>query len=154
MTGETHDSLLKSCGCAAIRRRVEGYAVNSGESTSRRIEWGPWIVVTVGALLFMLGAGRFVLRHRFGFMDALACGLAVLPAGLLLLVLDYVIHHAKLVSVIPLGFAGMLLFSFPVFDVALGLALMGAIAGPALSEWKNENRLRRLASPHGENKDP
>jgi hypothetical protein len=48
---------------------------------------------------------------------------------------------------IPLLMAAMLVLSFPVFNVALGLALMGAIAGPAVSEWRNENRLRRLAPP-------
>ena len=79
-------------------------------------------------------------RHHFGFSDALHCCLAVVPAGFLLLVFDYVIHHARLVSVIPLFLAGMLIFSFPVFDVALGLALIAATAGPALSEWKSPAR--------------
>jgi len=123
--------------------------VKSDESTSRNIEWGPWIVVAVGGLLFLLGAGRFVLRHRFGFIDALECCLAVVPAGLLLLVFDYVLHHAWLASVILLIAAGVLAFSSPVFDVALGLVLMGAIAGPALSDWKNENRLRKSTAAHG-----
>jgi hypothetical protein len=52
----------------------------------------------------------------------------------------YVLHHARLVSIIPLFLAGALLFSFPVFDVALGAALIAAMAGPTLSDWKNENR--------------
>lgn len=128
--------------------------MNSGESISRNIEWGQWIVLAAGGLLFLLGAGRFVMRHRFGFIDALDCGLAVLPAGLLLLVLTYVLHHAKLVLPIPLIVAAMLLFSFPVFDVALGIALMGMIAGPALTEWKNENRLQHFATPHDEKEEP
>jgi hypothetical protein len=114
---------------------VEEYAVNSDESISRNIAWGPWIVTAVGALLFLLGFGRFFLRHRFGFIDALYCCLAVIPAGLLLLAFDYVFHHAKLVLVIPLVLAGVLVFSSPVWDVALGLILMGATAGPALSDW-------------------
>lgn len=122
--------------------------MNSDDSISRNIEWGPWIVVAVGGLLFLLGVGRFVLRHHFGFIDALYCCLAVIPAGLLLLVFDYVLHHALLVSIIPLAFAGILVFSFPVFDVALGLALMGAIAGPALSEWKSAKRLRKSMTAH------
>jgi hypothetical protein len=82
-------------------------------------------------------------------MDALYCCLAVAPAGLLLLVFDYVLHHARLVSVIPLFVAGLLAFSSPVFDVAFGLALMGAIAGPALSEWKNEKHLRKSTTAIG-----
>lgn len=114
-------------GCFDGERRR---TVNSDNSTTRNIEWGPWIVFAFGVLLFLLGAERFVLRHHFALIDALHCALAVIPAGFLLLVFDYVLHHAKLVSVIPLFLAGMLLVSSPVFDVALGLALMGAIAGP------------------------
>jgi hypothetical protein len=123
--------------------------VNSDESTSRNIAWGPRIIVAFGCVLFLLGAGRLVLRHRFGFIDALYCCLALVPAGLLLLVFDYLLHHARLVSIIPLIMAGLLAFSFPVFDVGLGLALMGAIAGPALSERKNEDRMRKSTTAHG-----
>jgi hypothetical protein len=124
--------------------------VNSDESISRNIAWGPWIVVAIGGLLFLFGVGRFVARHRFGFDDAVYCCLAVVPAGLLLLVFDYVLHHARLVSIIPLGLAGMLAFSSPVCDVALGLALMGAIVGPALSDWKIEKRLRKSMTGHSD----
>ena len=112
----------------------------SDESTSRSIEWGPLAVCGVGFLLFLLGAARFILRHHFGLMDALYCALAIVPAGILLLVFDYVLHHAKLVAVIPLCFAALMLFTFPVFDVALGLTLIGAMAGPTLSNWKQERR--------------
>jgi hypothetical protein len=127
--------------------------VNPGESNHRNIAWGPSIMIALGGGLFLLGAARFVLRHRFGFIDALYCCLAVVPAGLLLLVFDYVLHHARLVSIIPLAAAGVLVYSSPVFDVALGLVLMGAIAVPALSEWKTTNRLRKsTAQPDGENK--
>jgi hypothetical protein len=114
--------------------------VNPDDSTSGKIEWGPVIVGGLGLLLFLLGAARFILRHHFGLMDALYCALAIVPAGILLLVFDYVLHHAKLVAVIPLAFAGLMLFTFPVFDVALGLTLMAALAGPALSNWKDERR--------------
>ena len=114
--------------------------MNSDNSTFRSIAWGQWIVLACGVLLFLVGAARFVLRHHFGFTDAIHCALAVIPAGVLLLVFDYVLHHAKLVSVIPLFLAGLLLFSFPVFDVALGMALIAAMAGPTLSDWRNETR--------------
>jgi nicotinamide riboside transporter PnuC len=128
--------------------------VNSDASTSRNIEWGPWIVLAVGGLLFLTGAARFVLKHRFGFIDALHCCLAVVPAALLLLVFEYVFHHARLVSVILLFVVGVWVFLSPVFDVALGSALMGAIAGAALSEWKSEKRLRKSTTAHGgENKE-
>lgn len=110
----------------------------SDESTSRSIAWGPWIIAVLGGALFLLGVGRFILRHRFGFTDTLYCCLAVLPAALLLLVLAYVIQHARLVSIIPLFAAGMLVFSSPVFDIALGMTLMGAVVSPALRDWKTK----------------
>jgi uncharacterized oligopeptide transporter (OPT) family protein len=99
-------------------------------------------VVAFGCLLFLLGSARFFLRHQFGFREALYCCSAVIPAGLLLLVLDYTLHHAKLVVVIPVLAAGMLAFSSPVFDVALGLAMMAVVAGPALSEKGGAKRQR------------
>lgn len=116
--------------------------MNSNESTFRNITWGPLLIVIVGGLLFLLGAGRFVLRQNFGFIDALYCCLAAIPAGLLLLVISYVVQHAKLVSVIPIFLAVVLSVSYPAFDVALGLALMGAVADTALSDRKCEEALR------------
>jgi hypothetical protein len=110
----------------------------SDESSSRNIAWGRWIIAVFGGALFLLGVGRFILRHRFSFTDALDCCLTVLPAALLLLVIAYVIQHAKLVSIIPLFAAGLLAFSSPVFDIALGMTLIGAMAGPALRDWKTK----------------
>jgi hypothetical protein len=98
------------------------------QSSSRTILWGPAILATLGFLLFLLGASRFIFRHHFAFADALHCALVIVPSGFLLLVFDYVLHHAKLVSVIPLAFTALLLFTFPVFDVALGLTLMATVA--------------------------
>jgi hypothetical protein len=42
----------------------------------------------------------------------------------------------------------VLVFSSAFFDVALGARLIGAMAGPALSEWKNEKHLRKSAAAH------
>jgi hypothetical protein len=67
---------------------------------------------------------------------------------LLLVVLAYVLQHARLVSVVPLFVAGVMIFTSPVFDVALGTTLIGAIAVPALSDWKNEKRLLKSATAH------
>jgi len=122
--------------------QLEEYTVSSNKSTFRSIEWGAWIVVALGGLLFLLGARRFVLRHHFGLVDAFYCCLALVPVGLLLLVIAYVVQHARLAAVVPLALVLVLAFASPVFDVALGLALIGAIAGPALSEWKDEKRQR------------
>jgi hypothetical protein len=79
----------------------------------------------------------------------------VVPAALLLLVFDYVLHNARLVSIILFI---LVFFSFwpeplpsrpPAFDAALGLALMSAIAGPTLSDLKNENRLWKSTKAYG-----
>jgi hypothetical protein len=117
--------------------------VKSDKSTFSTIAWGPLIVVVIGTLLFLLGAGRFFLRDRFSFIDALYCFLAIIPAGFALLVFDFVLHHARLVSVILLFLGAVLIFSSPVVDVALGLALVGAMVVPAVSEWKQGKRLRQ-----------
>ena len=117
--------------------------MNSDRSAFGTIAWGPLIVVVIGTLLFLLGAGRFYLSGRFSFIDALYCCLAIIPAGLALLVFDYVLHHARLAAVILLFAGGVLVFSFPVVDVALGLALVGAMVGPAISEWRQGKRLRQ-----------
>ncbi len=129
--------------------------MNSDESTSGNIAWGPWIIAAGGGVLFLLGAGRFVLRHSFGFMDALYCCLAVVPAGLLLLVIAYVVQHAKLAAVVPLALAVVLVFSSPIFDVALGLALMGVIAETVQSDRKYKQTLRgsTTSSLDGENEE-
>jgi hypothetical protein len=128
--------------------------VHSDDSARGKIEWGLWIAVAVGSLLFLLGVARFALRHRFGWTDALYCCLAVVPAAFLLLVFDYVLHHARLVSIMVLLAAAMLVFTFPVFDVALGLAILGTIGGPAFAEWRTEKRFRKSTPAQGdENKD-
>jgi hypothetical protein len=89
-----------------------------------------------GALLFV-GAARFYINGGFGITTALYCCLVVIPAALLLLVFDYVLHHAKLVAIMPLLLALALIVSSPVFNVAIGLALVGAVVGPLISEGRN-----------------
>ena len=106
-------------------------------ATSSNIAWGPCILGALGFFLFLLGVARFALRHQFGLMDALHCILAIVPAGFLLLIFDYVLHHAKLAALIPLFAAALLIFTSPVFDVALGLTLTAAVAGPALRDWRD-----------------
>jgi hypothetical protein len=123
--------------------------VNAADSISGKIAWGPWIIGVSGVLLFFVGSVRFVLKHRFGPIDALYCCLAVVPAGLFLLVFSYVLQHAKLASIIPLFVGGIMIFSFPAMDVALGLALLGVLAGPALGEWKDKKRLPKFTGAHG-----
>jgi hypothetical protein len=118
--------------------------MNSDESASANIEWGRWVVVVAGALLLLLGVRRFILAHHFGLMDALFCCLAIIPASLLLLVFDYVLHHARLVLPIPLIVAGVFVLRAPAFEIALGLTLIGAVVAPALRDWKAENRRQHV----------
>jgi hypothetical protein len=126
----------------------------SDKSTSRTIAWGPLIVVAIGTLLFLLGAGRFFLRHRFSYNDALYCWLAIIPAGFGLLVFDFVLHHARLASLILLFLGAVLIYSSPVVDVALGVALVGAMVVPAVSEWKRTKRLRQAEKENGNGGEP
>lgn len=106
--------------------------------TLRTLEWGPLIMLSAGSVVFSLGIGRFIVRHSFSFRDALNLCLTLVPAWLLLLVIAYVVQHAKLVSVIPLSMAGLLGFSFPVFDVAFGFVLMCMIVAPAFNDWRSK----------------
>lgn len=116
--------------------------MDAADSISGKIAWGYWIILVFGVLLFLAGAARFALKHRFGSVDALYCCIAIVPAGLFLLIFSYVLQHAKLASVIPLFMCGILVFSFPVVDIALGLTMIGVIAIPALTEWKNKKGSR------------
>jgi hypothetical protein len=125
---------------------MKGHTVNSNESTSQKIEWGRWIIAAAGGGLFFLGVARFLQRHHFGLRDALYCCLTVVPAGVLLLVTAYVVQHAKLAAVVPVAAAGVLVFSSPIFDVALGLVLMGVVAKTVLSDRNHEESLRRSAT--------
>jgi TM2 domain-containing membrane protein YozV len=108
--------------------------MNTVETESRKIEWGPCLVLAAGGALLFVGAARFYINGGFGISTALYCCLAVIPAALLLLVFDYVLHHARLVAVMPLLLALALIVSSPVFDVAIGFALMGAVVGPLINE--------------------
>ena len=115
--------------------------MKTGEHIFRRIPWGALLAVAIGVLLFLLGAWRFFVGHQFGGYALLYCCLALVPAGVLLLVLDYVLHHAPLAGLLVILLAAVLIFSSPVFDVALGAALIGSIAIPAVREWR---QLRRV----------
>ena len=125
--------------------------MKSDKSSSWNIAWGPLIVVAIGTLLLLLGARRFFLRGHFSYIDALYCCLAIIPAGFALLVFDYVLHHAWLASIVLFFLGGVLIFSSPVVDVALGLALVGAVAGPAVNEWKQAKRRRRQSEKENSN---
>jgi len=109
-----------------------------------KTEWVPQaLLLAVGAAFFLFGARGFYLRGQFGWSDAVACALGLIPAGLFLLLSSYVFQHAKLVIVLPALFAVVTVRAYPAFGVALGLALAG-IVGSAL--W-NDRQDRRNPPP-------
>jgi hypothetical protein len=120
--------------------------MSSETTVSRKVEWGPVLVTGIGVGILLLGARGYYLRGHFGFADALHCGLLLIPAAALLLLTSYVFQHAKLVVVMPVFIAAVLIRAYPAFAVALGLALAGAIVGPALSEW-NDAKSRQKSAP-------
>lgn len=106
--------------------------MSSEATTTSKIEWEPVLVTCIGVAVMLLGAWRYYLRDHFGFSDALACGLLLIPAAALVLLTSYVLQHARLAVVFPLFMAGVLVATYPPFAVALGLALVGAMVSPAL----------------------
>jgi len=137
-----------NCGCGPQPGRKE-FTVSSDESSARNIAWGPSIIVAFGSMLIVLGAVRFVLSHHFGFIDrplllSRSCSGGIVPSCVCL-------RFSTRETGIGYSYfyGGILAFSFPVADVALGLALVGAIAVPALSEWRNEKRLPKAPATHG-----
>jgi flagellar biosynthesis protein FliP len=81
------------------------------------------------------------LRGHFGFADAFYCGLLLIPAALLLLLTSYVLQHGKFAAVIPVLFAGLLVRAYPTFAVTLGLAVIGAVFVPAVTDWRHVRRI-------------
>jgi hypothetical protein len=108
------------------------------------MEWGPVLVAGIGAAVLLLGVRGFYLRGAFGWVDALYCGLLLIPAAVLLLVTSYVFQHARLAVVMPVLMAALLVRVYPSFAVALGLALAGAAAGPKLREWNDARSIPTL----------
>lgn len=100
------------------------------------------LLTGLGLGVLLLGARDFYLRGHFGSVDALHCGLLLIPAAALLLLTSYVVQHAALAVVMPLFVAGMLVRTYPSFAVAMGLALVAAMVSPALREWRDARNQR------------
>lgn len=111
-------------------------------SKLRRVEWGPVVFGIIGLALVVSGIWRLHERPHFTLMDAVSCALSIIPAAILLLVVSYVIQHARLVAVIPIVFTLMLVGAYPGFAVAVGVAILGMLVGPAV-EASSTERTRR-----------
>lgn len=105
------------------------------QATSR-ISWGPLVIGGVGLVLLLLGARGYYVSGHFGFSDGLTCAVLLVPAAFLLLVTGYLIQHAKVVGVLPVLFAALTAKKYDSFAVAMGVALIGVVAIPAINEWK------------------
>jgi hypothetical protein len=87
------------------------------------------VMIVTGALFIALGIYRFWLRpEHFTLLSFLGCVVGAWGAFFLLLITDYVLHHARLVF-IP-WFISLIYFSFvePHLAVGLGLALWYMLA--------------------------
>ena len=112
--------------------------------TSENVFMG--VLIILGAVFFGLGVYGFRLRHQrtgnpFGWLNALGCLLGTGIAGFVLLVSDYVFHHAPLVFipfVLVLFVAGV---GEPHFGIGMGLALW------CVAAWTIKELVREPSRP-------
>lgn len=78
-------------------------------------------------LLVSLAIWRFARTGHFALADAIYCAIAIPAAMIVLLVLDYTLHHAFFVGLLVL--AAILLFAFrsPAFCLGLGVGLAAVV---------------------------
>jgi len=87
------------------------------------------VMVVLGAIFIALGVRRFWVRpEHFGLLSFLGCVVATFGGLFLLLVTDYVLHHAPLVFIPWLIFIIYFAIIQPHFAVGLGLALWFMLA--------------------------
>jgi hypothetical protein len=86
-----------------------------------------WLVLLAIAI-FLAGAVRYVRLGNFSLAQAAYCIVSIPAALLLLLVFDYLAHHARIVAVMALFVIVALLVVNPAFCVGMGLGLAGMVA--------------------------
>jgi hypothetical protein len=90
------------------------------------------LLLLLAVAIFLAGAvryvrlGNFSLGH-FSLAQAAYCLVSIPASLLLLLIFDYVVHHARIVAVAMLFFTLALLITNPAFCVGMGLALAGMV---------------------------
>lgn len=85
------------------------------------------LVGTLALLILLGGVWRFVRLGHFSLADAGYCALAIPAALLLLLILDYTLHHALVVGILLFLVLAMLAFRSPAFCVGLGAGMAGIV---------------------------
>jgi len=82
------------------------------------------VMMTLGTLSIAAGIHRFRVRPEpFGLLSGLGCLVAAVAGFFLLLIADYVFHHARLVFVLWFILLIGLILVEPHFAVGMGLAL-------------------------------
>jgi len=95
--------------------------------------FGPTLIIA-GTVFVGLGVYGFKFRHlHFGLVSALGCLLAAAISLFVLLLTDYVFHHAPLVFIPFCLFLFVLGFIQPHFGIGMGVVLWG-VAVKALKE--------------------
>ncbi|MGC2697767.1 MAG: hypothetical protein WA738_18425 [Candidatus Angelobacter sp.] len=85
------------------------------------------VLGTLALLIFLLGVWRFIRLGHFTPVDAVYCVLAVPAAMLLILILDYTLHHALVACALVLVVLVTLAFRSPAFCTGLGAGLAGVL---------------------------
>jgi cell division protein FtsW (lipid II flippase) len=85
------------------------------------------LLLLLAVAIFLSGAVRYYLHGNFTLAQACYCVVAVVAALLVLLILDYTVHHAKIAAVMVLVFIALFLVASPAFCVGLGLGLAGMV---------------------------
>ncbi|HSM87567.1 MAG TPA: hypothetical protein VLT16_15530 [Candidatus Limnocylindrales bacterium] len=91
----------------------------------------PVILGLVAALVFAAGVARFRGRGNFNAVQAGYCAVSVAGAGILLLLADYTLHHARIVFLMVLLMIAALAVQSAAFCVGLGIALAGILVTQA-----------------------
>jgi hypothetical protein len=87
------------------------------------------LLVSLALAILLTGVLRFIRMGTFSVAQAGYCLLATLAAVLMLLILDYTVHHARLAALMVLAALAVLSVGSPAFCVGLGLALGGMVLG-------------------------
>jgi cell division protein FtsW (lipid II flippase) len=88
---------------------------------------GPALLLLLGVAIFAAGAARYYRHGNFSLVQAGYCLVAVLASMMVLLVFDYMLHHARIVAVMVLIFVALFLVASPAFCVGMGVGLAGMV---------------------------
>ena len=91
--------------------------------------WPEALLLLLAVAILLTGVLRFLRLGSFSVAQAGYCLLATLAAVLMLLILDYTVHHARLAALMVLAALTVLSVGSPAFCVGLGVALGGMVLG-------------------------